>query len=100
VSPEPCASGDFLRPGQVTVIAAHPSGLLSTAESALLAGVRAPTIRQWRRLGYLAAQGLDEHGYPMHSAEAVRDAERRVRENAIAKGHFDPRRTRKTARAA
>ena len=79
------------------MITAHPSGLLSTSEAATLAGVRPPTIRQWRRLGYLSTQGLDERGYPMHSAEAVRDAERRVRENAIAKGHFDPRRTRRPA---
>jgi hypothetical protein len=100
VSPEPARPGDFLYSGQVIMITAHPSGLLSTAESALLAGVKPPTIRQWRRLGHLAVQGLDERGYPMHSPEAVRDAERRVRENALAKGHFDPRRTRKTARAA
>jgi hypothetical protein len=79
------------------MITAHPSGLLSTAEAAKVAGVQPPTIRQWRRLGYLAPQGLDERGYPMHSAEAVRDAERRVRENAITKGHFDPRRTRRPA---
>ncbi len=77
------------------MIVTHPSGLLSTADAARAAGVRPVTIRQWRRLGYLAPQGLDERGYPMHSLEAVRDAERRVRENAIAKGHFDPRRTRR-----
>jgi hypothetical protein len=77
------------------MIVTHPSGLLSTSDAARAAGVRPVTIRQWRHQGYLAPQGLDERGYPMHSLEAVRDAERRVRENAIAKGHFDPRRTRR-----
>lgn len=76
------------------MIPAHPSGMLSTAEAARLVGVRPVTIRQWRRLGWLAPQGLDERGYPLHEAEAVREAERQVRANAIKKGRFDPRRTR------
>lgn len=73
---------------------AHPSGLFNTRESARLVGVQPPTIRKWRADGLLAAQGLDERGYPLHTAEAVRAADRRVRENAITKGGFDPRRTR------
>jgi hypothetical protein len=77
-----------------------PSGLLTTAEAALLMGVQPVTIRAWRRLRYLEPQGLDGRGYPMHSATALREAERKVRKNAITKAHFDPRRTRTGARAA
>ena len=35
-------------------------GYLTTAESACLVGVKPVTIRQWRKRGYLTAQGLDE----------------------------------------
>lgn len=81
--------------GQVIVQPAHPSGLYSTRESAVLAGVKPPTIRKWRADGLLQVQGLDERGYPMHTADAVREAERKARENALASAcHFDPRRTR------
>jgi len=81
--------------GQVIVQPAHPSGLFSTRESAALVGVKPPTIRAWRAAGLLAAQGLDERGYPLHSAQAVRSAEQAVRENALGSAcHFDPRRTR------
>lgn len=74
---------------------AHPSGLFSTREAAVLAGVKAPTIRAWRAAGILAPQGLDERGYPLHSAQAVREAEKQARANAMASAcHFDPRRTR------
>lgn len=79
---------------------ADPSGLLTTREAALLMRVQPVTIRSWRRLRYLEPQGLDANGYPMHSPQALRDAERKVRENAIAKAHFDPRKTRTGARAA
>jgi hypothetical protein len=75
----------------------RPDGYLTTAESAQLVGVRPPTIRAWRAAGLLAPQGLDERGYPLHTAGAVRDAEARVRESALSKGGFDPRRTRKRA---
>ena len=88
------APGDFRVQGQVIMRPAHGSGLLSTAEAARLVGVQPVTIRQWRSLGWLDAQGLSERGYPMHSADAVREAERKVRQNSITKGHFDPRRTR------
>jgi len=48
-------------------------------------------------LGYLAAQGLDERGYPMHTREAVREAERRVRENGMQASGIDPRRLRRAS---
>src|ERR1035441_5929675 len=51
-------------------------GYLTTAESARLVGRKPVTIRQWRKRGYLVAQGLDERGYPLHSRQAVRAAER------------------------
>ena len=47
-----------------------------------MVGVRPETIRQWHRRGWLAMQGLDERGYPLHTREAVRAAERCVRETA------------------
>lgn len=86
--------GLFSFKGQVIMIPAHWSGMLSTAEAARLAGVSPATIRQWRHLGVLEKQGLDERGYPLHTEEAVREAERRVRENGMVKGGFDPRRIR------
>ena len=79
------------------MIPAHPSGLMSTRESAEFIGVQPPTIRAWRASGILAPQGLDERRYPLHTREAVREAERQVRAKAIAEGGFDPRRTRKRA---
>lgn len=81
------------------MIAAHPSGLLTTAESARLVRVSPVTIRAWRRLGWLEPQGLSERGYPLHSADAVRAAEERVRQNGIAASGIDPRLLR-TATAA
>lgn len=73
---------------------ARPDGYLTTREAARLVGVKPPTIRKWRADGMLAPQGLDEHGYPLHTAEAVRTAEQRVRENGLAKGGYDPRQLR------
>ena len=69
-------------------------GYLTTAESARLVGVKPVTIRQWRKRGYLAPQGLDERGYPLHSRQAVRAAERLVRENGIQASGIDPRQLR------
>ena len=83
--------------GQVAMLPAHPSGLMSTVESAAFAGVKPVTIRQWRRRGWLAPQGLDERGYPMHSREAVRTAEQLVRENGLGTSGIDPRQQRKRA---
>lgn len=70
-------------------------GLLSTAESAALLGVSAATIRSWRNRGHLVAQGLDERHRPLHTREALRAAERKVRENGIAASGIDPRQLRK-----
>ena len=66
-------------------------GLLTTAESARLVGRKPVPIRRWRHLGYLVAQGLDERGYPLHTREAVRAAERTARENGIQASGIDPR---------
>jgi hypothetical protein len=87
-------AGAFRVTGRVVMQPSRPDGFLTTAESARLAGVRPPTIRAWRAAGILAPQGLDERGYPLHTAAAVRNAEEQVRESAIEKGHFDPRQTR------
>lgn len=72
----------------------RPDGFLTTPEAARLIGIKPWLIRKWRSLGLLAAQGLDERGYPLHTAEAVQAAEKRVRESGIAKGGCDPRRLR------
>lgn len=61
-------------------------------------GVRPETIRQWRRRGWLVTQGLDERGYPLHTPEAVRAAERGVRENGTRASGIDPRVLRRFAR--
>lgn len=72
---------------------------LNTADAARVAGVQPVTIRQWRRRGYLAPQGLDEHNRPVHTREAVQAAERLVREQGLqaTAGRVDPRRTRRPA---
>jgi DNA-binding transcriptional MerR regulator len=75
-------------------------GYLTTSESASLIGVQPVTIRQWRNRGYLAKQGLDERNRPLHTAEAVRAAERLVRRHALEATGVDPRLTRTGARAA
>jgi len=72
-------------------------GLLDTAAAALLVGVRPVTIRQWRARGWLAPQGLDERGFPLHTREAVRAAEKRVRENGLKTSGIDPRQLRRAA---
>jgi DNA-binding transcriptional MerR regulator len=76
------------------MLPARTDGYLTTAEAASLAGVKPGTIRQWRNRGWLAAQGLDERGYPVHSREAVRAAEKRVRENGLQTSGIDPRQLR------
>lgn len=70
-------------------------GFLSTREAAQLIAVSAATIRSWRHRGLLAVQGYDENGYPLHTREAVRAAERRVRENGITASGIDPRQLRR-----
>ena len=93
--------GHYVFPGWVSMIPAHPSGMLSTAEAARLIGVKPVTIRQWRNRGWLAKQGLDEHRYPLHTVEAVLAADRLVREHGIELSGIDPRQLRgRTAQAA
>ena len=86
--------GVFDVAGQVTVIPVRRDGFITTAEAAKLVGVSVVTIRQWRARGRLAPQGHDERGHPLHTREAVRAAERRVRENGIAASGIDPRQLR------
>jgi DNA-binding transcriptional MerR regulator len=69
-------------------------GLLTTADAARLVGVKPVTIRQWRKRGWLLPQGLDERGYPLHTREAVRAAEKLVRGNGLEKSGIDPRQLR------
>jgi hypothetical protein len=76
--------GGFMRPSR-------GDGFLTTAEAGRLVGVSASTIRSWRNRGWLTAQGLDEHGHPLHTREAVRAAERKVRENGLRTSGIDPR---------
>lgn len=66
-------------------------GLLTTAEAAQLVRRKPVTIRRWRHLGYLRVAGLDERGNPLHTAAAVRDAERIARENGLRTRKIDPR---------
>jgi len=78
----------------------HPSGMLSTPEAARLLGVRPATIRSWRNRGWLARQGLDERGHPLHTPEALAAAEKLVRRHGLESSGVDPRRLRAGARAA
>ena len=72
-------------------------GFITTRDAARLVGASPVTIRQWRRRGWLAPQGLDERGHPLHTREAVRAAERRVRENGLRESGIDPRQLRHAA---
>jgi len=72
-------------------------GYLTTAESAAFVGVSVNTIYTWRNRGHLVAQGLDERNRPLHTREALRDAERRVRENGLQASGIDPRQLRRAA---
>lgn len=91
------ASRGFVLSGAVSMRPSRPDGLLTTAEAGRLVGVQPVTIRRWRMLGYLVAQGLDERGYPLHTPQAVRDAERRVREQGLQASGVDPRQLRGAA---
>lgn len=73
------------------MLPSRTDGFLTTGEAAQLAGVRPVTIRQWRSRGWLAPQGLDERGRPLHTREAVRAAERLVRSHGLAASGVDPR---------
>jgi len=77
------------------MIPSRDDGFLTTPEAARLVGVQPVTIRKWRRLGRITEQGLDEKGYPLYTPGAVREAERKVRQNGIAASGIDPRQLRK-----
>ena len=89
------APGASSFPRVVVMRPTRGDGYLTTAESARLVGVKPVTIRQWRKRGWLVPQGLDERGYPLHSRQAVRAAEKLVRENGIQASGIDPRQLRK-----
>jgi hypothetical protein len=98
VTPVPC---DALRPGRFSCNGAgepmrpgRGDGFLRTDEAARLVGVSPATIRSWRNRGWLEAQGLDERDRPLHTKEAVRAAERLVRENSMRTSGIDPRQLR------
>jgi hypothetical protein len=86
--------------GQVSMLNTRGDGLLSTAQSAQMVGVKPSTIRSWRHRGLLGTQGLDERGNPMHTRAAVRATDRLVRENGLRTPVGDPRRLRGRARAS
>ena len=88
-----------MRPGLsvsrvVVMIATRGDGFITTAEAARLVGVKEVTIRQWRKRGYLLPQGLDERNRPLHTRDAVRDAERKVRQRVLETSGIDPRQLR------
>jgi len=65
--------------------------MYSTAEAAVLLGVAAVTIRQWRHKGWLEPQGLDERNRPLHTREALREAEALVTRHGIEASGVNPR---------
>jgi transposase-like protein len=81
----------------VSVTPTRADGFLTTPEAARMVGVKPVTIRKWRRLGRIVEQGTDEKGYPLYTREAVRAAEREVRENGLAWSGIDPRQVRLSA---
>lgn len=86
-------------PGQVTSLApSRADGYLTTREAAGLVGVSPSTIAAWRDAGLLPSLPGERGRERLHEPEAVRAAERKVRENGLAKGHCDPRRLRRRAR--
>lgn len=112
-SPRTRRSGAFVSfAGGGVMLPTRGDGLLTTAQAARLVGVSPKTISAWRSRPvdrerpdgpvFLVPDGLDERGYPLHSAAAVREAERLVRERGISLGGCDPRRLRRarTSRSA
>ncbi len=76
-------------------------GLLTTPQLARMLGVSPSTVRSWRKRGWLARQGIDERGNPLHTAEAGRATERLVREHGLEQTGVDPRLLRgRTTQAA
>jgi hypothetical protein len=86
--------GDSRVPGRErggVMLPSRGDGYYNTAEAARLVRRKPCTIRRWRHLGYLRVQGLDERGFPLHTAEAVREAERTARANGLRTRKIDPR---------
>lgn len=79
------------------MLPSRPDGYLTTPELARLLGVSPSTVRSWRKRGWLARQGIDERGRPLHTAEAGRAAERLVRQHGLGASGIDPRLLRKAA---
>ena len=78
--------------GQVTgLVSSRGDGFLTTPESARLLRVQPWLIRKWRQRGWLKPQGLDERNRPLHTAEALRAAEKLVREHGLETSGVDPR---------
>jgi hypothetical protein len=75
----------------VALTPCHWSGMLNTAESADFLKVRATTIRQWRFKGWLEKQGLDERNRPLHTVQALREAEALVTRHGIEASGVNPR---------
>ena len=75
-------------------------GFITTAQAAQMIGVKPPTIRSWRHRGWLEPQGLDERNRPLYTRQAIREAERRVRENGLRTSGVDPRQLRQAGRRA
>jgi hypothetical protein len=81
--------------GQVTdLVSSRGDGFLTTPESAAFLGVKPWLIRKWRSRGWLRPQGLDERGFPLHTAEALRATERLVCEHGLAESGMNPRQLR------
>lgn len=96
------APGLLLSRGRVVRLSqpAHWSGMYSTAEAARLLGVAEVTIRQWRFKKILRPQGLDERNRPLHTREALREAEALVRRHGLEASGVDPRTTRGRSRGS
>jgi DNA-binding transcriptional MerR regulator len=69
-------------------------GLLNTAAAARLVGVKPPTIRRWRYLGYLRTAGTDERGFPLHHPADVREADLIATEKGLSGNGLNPRKQR------
>jgi DNA-binding transcriptional MerR regulator len=74
-------------------------GYLTTALAAQMVGVTPATIRKWKQRGWLSPQGLDERNRPLYARQAVRAAERQVRENGLRTSGIDPRALRRRTAA-
>ena len=80
--------------GGERMLSTRGDGMYTTPQLAKLLGVSPATIRSWRNRGWLATQGLDERGYPLHTADAGRAAEKLVCEHGMATSGVNPRRLR------